>query len=177
MEGLSDWAGISRSSSARGRVLRRRIEPIDAHRTRDILQALLAGIDKVGRHLALHLSPDVLGNRDAAGLGDALDPRRDVDAIAKDIFAVDDDVADIDPNPELDWIGLGATSIVLPKLPLNLIAHVTASTALANSTSAPSPISLTMRPEWAVMAGSISSRLNAFSRDSVPASSTPMRRE
>ena len=71
---------------------------------------------KLARHLALHLSPSVLGNRDAAGLGDALDPRRDIDAIAKDVVALDDDVADIDPDPESDRIGLGATSIVLPKL-------------------------------------------------------------
>ena len=87
--------------------------------TRDILQALLAGIDKVGRHLALHLSPDVLGNRDAAGLGDALDPRRDVDAIAKDILAVDDDVAYIDPDPKPDGIGFGTTGVVSPKLSLD----------------------------------------------------------
>jgi len=33
---------------------------------------------------------------------------------------------------------------------------VTASTALANSTNAPSPMSLTIRPEWAAIAGSAS---------------------
>jgi predicted DNA-binding transcriptional regulator AlpA len=48
--------------------------------------------------------------RDAAWRGDALDPRRDVDAIAKDVVAFDDDVADIDPDTELDRISLGAKS-------------------------------------------------------------------
>jgi hypothetical protein len=57
------------------------------------------------------------------------------------------------------------------------IAQVTASTALANSTSAPSPISLKIRPEWAAIRGSKKSRLIAFNRASVPVSSIPMRRE
>ena len=44
-------------------------------------------------------------------------------------------------------------------------------------TSTPSPISLTIRPEWAAIIGSINSRLSAFRRERVPASSIPMRRE
>ena len=116
MEGLSGLRGHWPRHFGRGRGLRRKIEPIDAHRPRDVLEALLPSIDEVGRHLALHLPPSVLGNRDAAGFGDALDPRRDVDAVTKDVLALDDDVADIDANPELDRIGLGATGIVLPKL-------------------------------------------------------------
>ena len=48
--------------------------------------------------------------RDAAGLGDALDPRRDVDAVAEDVVALDDDVADIDPDPKPDRIGLPPVS-------------------------------------------------------------------
>ena len=81
--------------------------------------------------------------------------------------------------PMRNWIGLAS------ELPASCsrtclwisIAQVTASTALANSTSAPSPMSLTMRPEWAAIVGSISSRRKAFRRASVPASSMPMRRE
>ena len=119
MEGLSGSAKRRPRRLGRGRGLRRQIEPIDAHGPRDVLQALLAGIDEVGRDLALHLPPSVLGNRDAARFGNALDPRRDVDAVAKDVLALDDDVADIDADPELDRIGLGATGIVLPKLSLN----------------------------------------------------------
>ena len=76
-------------------------------------------IDEVGRHLALHLPPSVLGNRDAARLGDAFDPRRNVDAVAEDIVALDDDVADIDADPKPDRIGHGAAGVALPKLSLN----------------------------------------------------------
>ena len=48
-----------------------------------------------------------------------LDPGRDVDAVAKDILAVDDNVADIDPDPEPDRIDFGAAEIVLPNLSLD----------------------------------------------------------
>ena len=82
-------------------------------------QALLADIDEDGRHLAPHLPPSILRNRDATRFSDSLDPRRDVDAVAKNILAVDDNVADIDPDPEPDRIDFGAAGIVLPKLSLN----------------------------------------------------------
>jgi hypothetical protein len=59
-------------------------------------------------------------NRNAARLGNSLDPRRDVDAISLSVLALADDVADVDAYPELDRIGLGATGFLLPKLSLNL---------------------------------------------------------
>ena len=43
---------------------------------------------------------------EAAGLAQRLKPRRDVHAVAKDIVAVDDDVADIDANAEDDTLVL-----------------------------------------------------------------------
>ena len=80
--------------------------------------------------------------------------------------------------PIRNCIGLAsATGVVLPKLSLYLDRAADRVQALANSTSAPSPMSLTIRPEWAAIVGSISSRLKAFSRDNVPVSSMPMRRE
>jgi hypothetical protein len=77
------------------------------------------------------------------------------------------------------WIGLASELLASCSRSCLWIsmAQVTASTALANSTKAPSPMSLTIRPEWAAIVGSISSRRKALSRDSVPASSMPMRRE
>ena len=48
---------------------------------------------------------------------DAFDPRRDVDAVAKDVLALDDDIADVDPDPEPDRIDFGATGIVLWRNP------------------------------------------------------------
>ena len=106
MEGLSGSASVGRGAWEADAVFCTKIQPIDAHGPRDVLEALLASIDEVGRHLALHLPPGVLGNRDAARLGDAFDPRRDVDAVAKDIITLDDDIANVDPDPKPDWIGL-----------------------------------------------------------------------
>jgi hypothetical protein len=56
-------------------------------------------------------------------------------------------------------------------------AQRSASTTLANSTSKPSPVVLTMRPLWPAIFGSSSSARSVFSRLSVPSSSASMRRE
>src|SRR5206468_8880277 len=56
-------------------------------------------------------------------------------------------------------------------------AQRTASTTLANSTSRPSPVILTMRPLCSAIFGSRSSWRNALRRSSVPSSSAPISRE
>ncbi len=40
--------------------------------------------------------------RDAAGLRDAFEPRRDVDGVAQEVGAIDDDVAQVNADPERD---------------------------------------------------------------------------
>ena len=42
-----------------------------------------------------------------------------VDAVAKDVLALDDNIADVDPDPEPDRADFGATGIVLAKLSLD----------------------------------------------------------
>ena len=64
MDGLSGNGNVGATNSATPCLPN--FDPIDANRTRDILQALLAGVDEVDRHLALHLPPCVLGDRNAA---------------------------------------------------------------------------------------------------------------
>ncbi len=44
----------------------------------------------------------VVGDADAARLGDPLEPRRDIDAVAENIVVVEDDVADMDADAKLD---------------------------------------------------------------------------
>jgi hypothetical protein len=74
----------------------------DPDRAADILDLNAAPVAKA------HLDPisDALvndgGNTDSPGLGNGLQPGRDVDAIAIDVVAIDDDVAKIDPDPEHD---------------------------------------------------------------------------
>jgi hypothetical protein len=95
----------------------RKVEPVNVHWPPNILEALLAAIDEFGRHLALHLPPGVLGNRDTARFGDALDTSCDIDAVAKNVVALDNDVAHVDADSELDRISF--ITGVRPKLSLN----------------------------------------------------------
>src|SRR5439155_170673 len=49
-----------------------------------------------------YLVVDGVRNANRTGLGERFEPRGDVYAIAEDIVAIDDDVAEIDPNPQLE---------------------------------------------------------------------------
>jgi len=68
----------------------------------DVFQCLLAEIFDRKIELPASLGDDRAGHADAAGFGQPFQPRGDVDAIAKQIIAVEDHVAEIDPDPELD---------------------------------------------------------------------------
>ena len=62
-------------------------------------EALLANVGELGLDFAAHLTKSVFGDADAAGFGDAFEPRRDVDAVAEDIVPLDQNVAEMDPDP------------------------------------------------------------------------------
>ena len=79
-----------------------RVDRVDPHRPRDVLQFLVAGIAKRRRHLALHLVVGSARQADAAGRGNAFEARGDVDAVAMDVVAVNDHVAQIDADAEFD---------------------------------------------------------------------------
>ena len=83
--------------------IRREPHPKDVDRAGDVLDVLLADILKGDVvepvvDLIAHGARDA----DAAGLGEHLETRRDVDAIAKNIVVLDDHVAQIDADAELD---------------------------------------------------------------------------
>src|SRR5262245_31928694 len=78
------------------------IDPVDAYRARDVLQRVLAQVDERLPQLVAHLTPGVLRESDASGLRDALEPRRDVDGVAQQVAAIDDDIAQVYPDPERD---------------------------------------------------------------------------
>src|SRR3954451_4163468 len=72
------------------------------HWLRYILQVLQPDILEHHIDFAANLSVGVIGDADAARLGDALQPCCDVDAVSKDVVFVDDYIADVDSDPELD---------------------------------------------------------------------------
>ena len=62
----------------------------------------------------------VVGDADAARLSNSFQPRRDVDAVAKDIIFIDDDVADVNADAEFDPKFLRHTGVPLGHAALDL---------------------------------------------------------
>ena len=105
----------------------------------------------------------IIGDADAARLGNSLKARGDVDSVAENIVVVDDDIADVNADPKLDPEVLRHVGVSLAISRWISTAQRAASTALANSTSMPSPVVLTIRPRCAAIAGSTSVFRNDFS--------------
>ena len=68
----------------------------------DVLQALLSEIDEIGGYRSPHMTPDIGGDADAARRGEALEARRDIDAVAVNVVRRHDDVAEIDADAQID---------------------------------------------------------------------------
>ena len=155
-----------------------RPDPIRADRARDIFEVLLAQIgegevEPAGRVL---LNPS--GYANPARLGQSLEPRRDIDPVAENVAILDDDVALMDADAQLDAAGpLGHRRLGPAISRWTSTAQRSASTTLANSTRNPSPVVLTSRPRCAAIVGSITSARIDLSRSSVPSSSAPISRE
>ena len=70
-----------------------------------------------GRERAAELAPEVVedraGDHDPAGLGELLEAGGDVHAIAVDVLALDDHVAEVDADPEANALGLGHARLPL----------------------------------------------------------------
>jgi len=75
---------------------------VHAYRPCDVLDLLLAHVFEGKREFVAHLVSHRPTYADATGLGQGLKSCRDIHAVAVDITAVPDDVADIDPHAEID---------------------------------------------------------------------------
>src|SRR5580698_441109 len=76
---------------------------VDPHRSGDVLQRLLAEVDKGLLELVAHLTPGVLGEADAAGLGETFEPGGDVDPVAHKVTVrFLDHVAQVNSDAKLD---------------------------------------------------------------------------
>jgi hypothetical protein len=93
-----------------------------------VLDILLAHVLKGVRDPVAEVVTNRARDADAAGRRQALQPRRDIDAVAIYVVAVGDDVAQIDPNAKAQ------------------AAQRTASTTLTKSARSLSPVVLTIRP-------------------------------
>src|SRR4029450_2390694 len=91
---------LPRSRSRPRRGARIGMEAIHAHRPRDVLDGVLALELVPERKLALDLIVGRAGEADPAAVGEALQARRDVHAVAIESLTLDDDVAEIDADAE-----------------------------------------------------------------------------
>jgi hypothetical protein len=78
------------------------LNPPCSHWLGNVLEGLRPNVIPADLDLAPHLSIGVVRNANAARLGNAFQPGGDVDAIAKDIVVVYDDIADMDTDPVLN---------------------------------------------------------------------------
>ena len=103
IDGLS---GLRRSRvglrRARGRSGGSRVPFPDADRPVDVLDVHLAAVLEADVDAVADALVDDRGDANAAGLGQRLQARGDVDAVAVDVVALDDDVAEIDADAERD---------------------------------------------------------------------------
>ena len=83
------------------------------HRLGDVLDGLFALIEELQFELVADLIAHHRRAGDAARPRQPLEPRRHVDAVAIEIVALDDDVAEIDADAELDVPVLGNSGVAL----------------------------------------------------------------
>ena len=96
MEGLSGSGSAARDWL----VLRRPGDHANLHRPLDVLQLCVALVREAKIELVAHLLMHRAGDGDASRLRDAFRPRRNVDAVAHQVVALDDDVADMDADAQ-----------------------------------------------------------------------------
>ena len=85
------------------------------------------------RELVFHVVDDGPRNGNAARLGELLQPRRDIDAIAVPILALDNHVTEIDTDAHVDAAIVCDILVALGHARWTATAHSTASTTLPNS--------------------------------------------
>ena len=86
---------------------------IGPYRTSDVLEVLLAQIGELDIDFAADLIIGRSRDADATGFGDACQPCRDIDAVAENVVTLDQDVAEVDPDPEGDALVLGDIRIAV----------------------------------------------------------------
>ncbi len=104
---------------------RPRSNAIRPHRTGDVFERLLADVLEGAIETPFDLVAHDRRNTDPARLGQGFETCRDIDPVAKDIVAVLDDVAEVDPHAEEDSPRLGYARVAFghPLLHLERAAH------------------------------------------------------
>src|SRR5580704_16478707 len=117
----------------KGEAARRRTTPSEArsenrqprcgrhrqHRSRDVLERLLSEVNELRLNPPPHMLVGRAGNAHAAGFRNALQAGGDVDAVAKDILALDKHVAEMNADSVEDTLRLEGAFVASRHLPLH----------------------------------------------------------
>lgn len=79
---------------------------VDSHRACDVLQSLIAKVDEGKLQLVANLIVCDARKTDAARLGNPFKSRGDIDAISEEIAIINNDIADVNADPEFDPLAL-----------------------------------------------------------------------
>jgi hypothetical protein len=79
----------------------------------DVLERHLAEIDEIGVDAAAHVIEGPAREEYPARLANPLQPRRDIDAVAQNVVALDQDVAEADADAVEDALRLGRPGVAL----------------------------------------------------------------
>src|SRR5580704_6629277 len=101
---LSRIAGEGGPRRARGGVGEGRAHPVDPHWAGNVFYLLLAQILEDKGQPVAHVVMHRIGDEHAAGIGQGFDPGGDVDAVAVEVVALDDHVAEIDADAQFDAV-------------------------------------------------------------------------
>jgi hypothetical protein len=112
-EGQNCNRRLVRQRQRRGhRRFRAEANPVDMHRPSDVLDLLFTDVPEGDIELISHLVVHHPADADAARLRERFETGGNVHAVAKDVAPVPDDVAEVDPNAELDaavWRHIGVS--------------------------------------------------------------------
>jgi hypothetical protein len=89
------------------------------HRARNILNSLVAEILVFEIEFSLDLVQGPLGEANPAGFGKPLQASRDVDPVAIDVFDLNNDIAQMHPDPEVNTALLGYIGVAFGRAPLD----------------------------------------------------------
>jgi hypothetical protein len=115
------------------------------HRPLDVLQLFETAIGKLDLQAYADVVEHSRRNTDAARIGAFLQARSNVHAVAVDVLAVDNDVAQVYPDPQNQLLRRRHVAVAGGHALLNLDGAPGASTTLGNSSNSPLPMVLTMR--------------------------------
>jgi hypothetical protein len=149
-------------------------DAIKPDRPSDVLQLRLTEILEVEVEFARRVLLNTRRDADAAGLGQALEPRRNVDAVAEDVAVIDHDVALMAADTKLDALFFRHAGVALGRAALRLDRSAHRSDDAGELDEQSIAVALTIWPRCSAILGSPSSRRIAFKAASVPSSFAPI---